>query len=373
MSAIRSHSLSVGIVGLPNAGKSTLFNSITKNSVPAENFPFTTIDKNVGVVSIPDPRLDMMEEFFKAKKKVPSAMKFIDIAGLVRGASKGEGLGNQFLAHIKEVDVVMFVIRAFSSEKIVHVYDRVNPVDDLEIVLSELILKDIEVVEKKLNELKKLPRVSITKEVEVSIPLLEKVLDELGKGKPVIGMERNDEEDEILYNLFLLSNKKMMYILNIRAGMEEEQVNRWEKEVKEYIPQDSIDYVIKADVKMIGELGEMSEEERNEYLSMLESKPVQLEDIIQVAYKRLNLISFYTGNEKEVNSWTIEKGATAKEAAGVIHTDIGKNFITADVVNVEKLIEVGGWVNAKEKGLIKNHGKDYIVNDGDYIIVYANK
>ncbi|MCK9368994.1 redox-regulated ATPase YchF [Candidatus Dojkabacteria bacterium] len=372
MGAIRSHSLSVGIVGLPNAGKSTLFNSLTKNSVPAENFPFTTIDKNVGVVQIPDRRLKLMSEFFKSKKEVPSAMKFIDIAGLVKGASKGEGLGNQFLAHIKEVDVIMYVIRAFSSETIVHVYDRVNPADDLEIVLAELILKDIEVVEKKLVELQKTPRVMRTKDTEVGISLLERLLDFLGKGKPAIDMERNTDEDQMLYDLFLLSNKKMMYILNVREGMEQEKVDKWENDLKEKLHSENREYVLRVDVKMIGELSNMSEDEKKEYLSMLDTKPRQLEDIIEIAFQRLNLLTFYTGSEKETNAWTIEKGATAKEAAGVIHTDIGKNFITADVVNVEKLIEVGGWVNAKEKGLVKKISKDYIMQDGDYMIVYAN-
>lgn len=372
MSLIRSHSLSIGIVGLPNSGKSTIFNSLTKNSVPAENFPFTTIDKNVGVVQIPDERLDRLEEFFKAEKRVPSAMKFIDIAGLVKGASKGEGLGNQFLAHIREVDVIMFVLRAFSSENIVHVYDRVNPADDLEIVLSELIIKDLETVEKRAGEIKKISRAGMTKEMNMLEALLIRLTDWLGKGNPAIEMERNKEEEILLDDLFLLTNKRMMAVLNVREGVEDEKVLKWEEDLKKKLPQRAKDFIIKVDVKMIGEISDMNVEEKEEYLSMLSSRPNLLDDVIKTAYRRLDLLTFYTGSVKEVNAWTIGKGATIKEAAGVIHTDLGKGFITADVVNVEQLIEAGGWVGAKEKGLVKNSGKEYLITDGDYIVVYAN-
>lgn len=372
MSATRSHSLSVGIVGLPNAGKSTLFNSITKNSVPAQNFPFTTIDKNIGVVAIPDQRLFDLEKFFSAKKTVPSAMTFVDIAGLVKGASKGEGLGNQFLSHIREVDVIMFVLRAFNSENIVHVYDRVDPADDLEIVLSELILKDIETVEKKLGEAKKNSKNLNDKNWILSQELYQRVLDWLGQGKPAIDMSVEEDEIALMEDLFLLTYKKMMYVLNTREGVESEKVAQWTESVKSKIANDSKDYIVCADVKMIGELSEMSKDEQVEYLSMLETKPNLLPEVIKVAYDRLNLLTFYTGSEKEVNAWTVERGATIKQAAGVIHTDLEHGFITADVVNVEELIKVGGWVNAKEKGMVKNKSKDYLIQDGDYIIVYSN-
>lgn len=372
MSVTRSHSLSVGIVGLPNAGKSTLFNSITQNSVPAQNFPFTTIDKNVGVIAIPDRRLDALEKFFNAKKKVPSMMTFVDIAGLVKGASKGEGLGNQFLSHIREVDVIMFVLRAFNSENIVHVYDRVNPAEDLEIVLSELILKDIETVEKKIGEAKKNSKNVNDKTWVATQELYSRLYEWLGEGKPAIDFELKDDEKPLIEDLWLLTNKKMMYVLNVREGMDNEQVQKWVDDLKNKINPESKEFVVCADVKMIGELSTMSDEEKEEYLSMLDTKPNLLEEVVGCAYQRLNLCTFYTGSEKEVNAWTIGKGATIKEGAGVIHTDLEHGFITADVVNVEKLIEVGGWVSAKEKGIVKNNSKTYLVQDGDYIIIYAN-
>jgi len=371
MSAIRSHSLSVGIVGLPNSGKSTLFNSLTKNTVPAENFPFTTIDKNIGVVQIPDSRLDRLELFFHSKKRVPSAMTFVDIAGLVKGASKGEGLGNQFLSHIREVDVIMYVLRAFNSEKIVHVYDRVDPVEDLEIVQAELILKDIETVEKRLNEVSRIAKTGDEKAL-METSLYERLLKWLGEGKPVIEFLRNAKEEEAVHDLWLLTDKKMMYVLNVREGSDQADIQNWQSKLEEFIPDESRDYVVKADVKLIGELSEMDDATRGEYLGMFESKPNDLEDIIKVAYNRLNLITFYTGSEKEVNSWTIEKGATAKEAAGVIHTDLGNTFITADVINVDKMIDLGGWNTSKESGEVKNHGKEYLMEDGDYLVVYSN-
>jgi GTP-binding protein YchF len=372
MSVTRSHSLSVGIVGLPNAGKSTLFNSITKNSVPAQNFPFTTIDKNVGVLAIPDKRLDALEQFFNAKKKVSSMMTFVDIAGLVKGASKGEGLGNQFLSHIREVDVIMFVLRAFNSENIVHVYDRVNPADDLEIVLSELILKDIETVEKKIGEAKKNSKNLNDKSWVQSQDFYSRLMEWLGSGNPAIDFEIKEDEIPLMSDLWLLTNKKMMYVLNVREGMDEQQVKIWEEDLKSKVHNDSKDFIVCADVKMIGELSVMNEQEKEEYLSMLDSKPNLLDEVVSCAYQRLNLLTFYTGSEKEVNAWTIGKGATIKEGAGVIHTDLEHGFITADVVNVDKLIEVGGWVNAKEKGIVKNNSKTYLVQDGDYIIIYAN-
>ncbi|HVX92484.1 MAG TPA: redox-regulated ATPase YchF [Candidatus Dojkabacteria bacterium] len=372
MSVIRSHTLSIGIVGLPNSGKSTLFNSLTKNSVPAENFPFTTIDKNVGVVRIPDRRLDAMEDFFKAQKKVPSAMTFVDIAGLVKGASKGEGLGNQFLSHIRECDVIMYVLRAFKSEQIVHVYNRVSPAEDLELVQSELILKDIETVEKKLGELKKINRVAITDDQQALIPVLEKVMAGFNEGKPACLVNLTDDQRALLRELWLLTDKKMMYVLNIKEGMDEGDREKWVSDLEKVIPEDSKEFIIQADVKLVGELSNMNEQEQNEYIELLGFKPKTIEDIIQTAFKRLSLLTFYTGSEKEVNAWTIGQGATVKEAAGVIHTDLGEKFITADVVNVDEMLKVGGWVKAKEQGLVKNYGKDYLIQDGDYINVYAN-
>lgn len=368
----RSHSLSLGIVGLPNSGKSTLFNALTKKSVPAENYPFCTIDKNIGVVQIPDERLEKMSEFFKAEKIVPSAMTFVDIAGLVKGASKGEGLGNQFLSHIREVDVIIYVLRAFESESVTHVYNRVDPIDDFEIVQSELIIKDIEVVEKRFDTVKRNSRSGITESIGLELKTLESVLKGLNEGKPVIDMNFNQEEKEILKDLWLLTNKQRVFILNSKEGLEEKRIGEWKNRLGEISDDISNEYVLEVDVKLLSDLANMKEDELNEYIELLGKKPTTVEDVIKKAYERLNLITFYTGSQKECNAWSIEKGADAKSAASVIHTDLGKNFITADVVNVDALIDIGGWVNAKEKGLIKNHGKEYIVNDGDYIVILAN-
>jgi len=369
---VRSHTLSLGIVGLPNAGKSSLFNALTKKSVPAENFPFCTIDKNIGVVEIPDERLSKMSSFFTAEKIVPSVMTFVDIAGLVKGASKGEGLGNQFLSHIREVDVIVYVLRAFSSTEIVHVYNRVNPVDDFEIVQSELIFKDLEVVEKKLANVIRNSKSGMTRDAQLQISVLERILKGLNEGTPVIDMKFTDEERDFVTQLWLLTSKQRLFLLNCKEGLDEKDIAVWEKEIMDISSDGKGEYVVKVDVKLLSDLANMNDEELNEYVELLGNKPVTVEDIIRYAYNRLNLITFYTGSKKECNAWTIESGANVKSAAGVIHTDLEKNFITADVVNVDEMIDAGGWSRAKEEGLVKNHGKEYIVKDGDYVVILAN-
>ncbi|MFA5623091.1 MAG: redox-regulated ATPase YchF [Candidatus Dojkabacteria bacterium] len=368
----RSHTLSLGIVGLPNAGKSSLFNALTKKAVPAENFPFCTIDKNVGVVEIPDERLKKLADFFTAQKVVPSVMTFVDIAGLVKGASKGEGLGNQFLAHIREVDVIIYVLRAFSSGEIVHVYNRVNPVDDFEIVQSELILKDLEVVEKKLASVIRNSKSGVTAQAQMQISVLEKILKGLNEGIPVIDMSFSSEEREFVTEMSLLTSKQRLFLLNCKEGLDEESIAKWKEQLMEISGDSKGEFVIRVDIKLLSDLANMSEDEMEEYVELLGSKPTTVESVLEYAYKRLNLLTFYTGSEKECNAWTIESGANVKSAAGVIHTDLAKNFITADVVDVEKLVEVGGWSKAKEEGLVKNYGKEHIVKDGEYIVILAN-
>ncbi len=369
---VRSHTLSLGIVGLPNSGKSTLFNALTKKSVPAENYPFCTLDKNVGVVQIPDERLSRLASFFDAKKIVPSSMTFVDIAGLVKGASKGEGLGNQFLSHIREVDVILYILRAFHSEEIVHVYNRIDPIDDFEIVQSELIIKDIEVLEKRYDSVKRNSRSGVTDTIKLELDTLEKTLEWLGEGKPVIDMKLNDDQKSILHTLFLLTNKERVFLLNCKEGVESTDIEKWIEKLGEISGDSENRFVLTGDVKLLSDLAEMEEDEIGDFTQLLGKEPTSIEDVIKTAYDRLNLLTFYTGSSKECNAWSIERGATIKGAAGVIHTDLGKNFITADVVNVEKMMDIGGWNKAKESGLIKNQGKDYLVKDGDYVIILAN-
>lgn len=367
MSIKQSHSFSLGIVGLPNVGKSTIFNTLTQMSVPAENFPFCTIDKNVGVVEIPDKRLDRMVEHFNTEKRVPSAMTFVDIAGLVKGASKGEGLGNQFLSHIREVDVIMYVLRAFKSEKISHVYDRIDPIGDFEIVQSELILKDIESVEKRLGNVEKIGRLGEKEAVE-EVSVLRFVLENLNNEIPVIDMNLSLEQKERMKGLCLLTNKKRMFVLNTKEGMEEEVVDNWKKELENRTK----DNVLILDVKLLSDMNDMGEKEIEEYEELLGYKPHSITDVIALAFKTLDLITFYTGSKKECNAWSIVKGSNVREAAGVIHTDLEKGFVAADVVSLEEMLDLGGWSEAKDRGLVKNHSKDYIVQDGDYIVILAN-
>lgn len=374
MSVTRSHSLSIGIVGLPNSGKSTLFNSLTKKAVPAENFPFCTIDKNVGIVEVPDPRLASLSEFFKAEKVVPSAIQFTDIAGLVKGASKGEGLGNQFLSHIREVNAVMYVIRAFSSPTISHVYERIDPLEDFKIVQSELILKDLETVEKKLHEVNKRARVGADKESIILKAALDGLMESLGEGIPAIDFKVTDAVvEEEFKNLWLLTNKPRIFLLNVQEGADEQLRSDWKSKVMEYLGEDHKDFILEVDVKMIGQLSEMTEEERAEYLSLLPTEPVLIDEIIRKGFERLELITFYTGSSAECNAWSIRSGANIKEAAGVIHTDLSDNFVAADVANVMDIVEKGGINGVREAGLFRSQGRDYLVRDGDYVLIHVTK
>jgi len=299
-------------------------------------------------------------------------MTFVDIAGLVKGASKGEGLGNQFLSHIREVDAIIYVLRAFKGDSVVHVYNRIDPVDDFEIVQSELIIKDIESTQKRYENVKRNSKSGITESIAMEFSVLEKILKGLNEGKPVIDMVLKKEEKEIVRDLFLLTDKPRIFLLNVKEGMDDENLEKWKERLAEISGDKENKYIIEADVKLLSDLADMKEEEFNEYVQLLGKKPVTVEDIIKKAYERLNLITFYTGSSKECNAWSIQKGADIKSAAGVIHTDFEKNFITADVVSVDDLINAGGWGVAKEKGLVKNHGKEYIVNDGDYVVILAN-
>lgn len=372
MSVVRSHSLSIGIVGLPNSGKSTIFNALTKSQVPAENYPFCTIDKNLGVVKIPDKRLDSLVKLYDSQKVVPSAITFVDIAGLVKGASKGEGLGNQFLSHIREVSAIMYVLRAFKSESVSHVYDKISPVDDLKIVRAELILKDIETVDKKLEEVRGKTKSGGTTEEKIQLSALEKVMEDLSNERPAYVSKLDKEEREFISELWLLTNKPSIYLINIKGGVDEPELEEWLNELKQIIPDEEKDFILRVDCMMEGELDGLDGDEKQEMISMVDDYE-GTDNIIDNSYKRLNLVTFYTGNEKEANAWTIKEGSNVKEAAGVVHSDLEDNFVAAEVVNVDRLVELGGWNQVKDKGEMKNVSRDYVVQDGDYIVILATK
>ena len=326
--------LSIGIVGLPNVGKSTLFKIITKNDVNIANYPFCTIDPNVGVVTVPDERLDKLAALSKSAKKIPAIVEFYDIAGLVRGAYKGEGLGNQFLSHIREVNAIVEVLRCFGGEEIIHVENSVDPLRDMEIINSELILKDLDTVEKRLKKAEAESH-SGSKEAIKNVQVLKEIKARLDSGKLIM-----DFADQLIVKeMQLLTAKKQLYLLN---GQPDDIPQKLKDAVKEL----GADYVI-VDLVTAQEIPEL----------------------ITAAYKILNLISFLTTGEDETRAWTIEKGSKAPQSAGAIHTDFEKKFIRAEVINWQKLLEVGGWTQAKTKGLIRAEGKEYVVQDGDVVVI----
>ena len=326
--------LSIGIVGLPNVGKSTLFKALTKQEITIANYPFATIDPNVGVVTVPDERLQKLAELSHSKKIVPAVVEFYDIAGLVKGANKGEGLGNKFLSHIRETQAIVIVIRIFGNSEIIHVEGTVNPARDLEIINAELILKDLETIEKRLSSLENEKKTG-DKKAAKNFEVLNKIREELGTGSLAIKYA----SEEIVRELQLLTAKKQIYLLN---GVESD------------VP--------------AGLLQKMKELNGDYIISDLSSASA-IPELIKKSYEVLGLISFLTTGEDETRAWTIEKGTLAPQAAGVIHTDFEKNFIRAEAVNWQKLVECGGWVQAKQKGLIRVEGKEYEVKDGDVIVV----
>ena len=348
--------MEIGIVGLPNVGKSTMFNAITKAGAECANYPFCTIEPNVGIVPVPDERLDELAKLYNPEKVTHAIIKFVDIAGLVKGASKGEGLGNKFLSHIREVDAIVQVVRCFEDSNIVHVDGSINPVRDIETINMELILADLEAVEKRLDKAIKMARAD--KKHQIEVDALNKIKVALEAGKLASSVTLTDEEKEMLVDFYLLTSKPMMYVANVSEDQLKNIDNDAKfKELKEYAQKEGSE-VIPLCVKIEEELATLDDEEKNEMLGLLGIEESGLDKLIRVSYKLLGLMSFLTAGEPEVRAWTIKIGTKAPEAAGKIHSDIERGFIKAEVINYKELLECGSIAKAKEKGLVRFEGKD---------------
>jgi len=359
--------MKLGMVGLPNVGKSTLFNAITKAGAESANYPFCTIEPNIGVVSVPDKRLEVLEKMYNTKKKVYTAIEFYDIAGLVKGASKGEGLGNKFLSHIREVEAIVHVVRCFDDGNVVHVDGSIDPIRDIETINLELIFSDLEVLERRMEKSLKLVR-SGDKTAKFEYAIMEKMKDQLEANKPVRTLEVTEEEDAFAKSLFLITSKKVLYACNISEDdvMEGNFDNDYVKKVKEYAAEENSEVMV-VSAKIEEELSGLEDDEKAEMLGEYGLDESGLDKLVETSYKLLGLMSYLTAGVQEVRAWTIKRGTKAPAAAGKIHSDIERGFIRAEVVGYDDLVECGSEAAAKEKGKFRLEGKDYIMQDGDVV------
>ena len=358
--------MKLGIVGLPNVGKSTLFNAITKAGAEAANYPFCTIEPNVGVVTVPDERVTKLHEIYNSKRTIYATIEFCDIAGLVKGASKGEGLGNRFLGHIREVEAIVHVVRCFANDNIVHVDGRIDPASDIDTINTELLLSDMEILDRRIQKTTKMAKAD--KQLQSELDLLNRIYAWLGDGKNARAMDLDEEEADYVKSLGLLSYKPIIYVANVADDeVSDADSNPYVQQVREIAASEGAEVVVIC-AEIEAEVAELDDEERTMFLEELGIEESGLDKLIKASYSLLNLISFLTAGEDECRAWTIKRGTKAPGAAGKIHTDFEKGFIRAETIAYDKLMEVGGSLAAaKEKGFIRSEGKEYVMNDGDVV------
>ena len=358
--------MKLGIVGLPNVGKSTLFNAITKAGAEAANYPFCTIEPNVGVVTVPDQRVTKLHEIYNSKRTIYATIEFCDIAGLVKGASKGEGLGNKFLGHIREVEAIVHVVRCFQNDNIVHVDGRIDPASDIDTINTELLLSDLEILDRRIQKTAKMAKAD--KQMQGELSLLNRIYEWLGEGKNARAMELDEEEEAFVKGLGLLSYKPIIYVANVSDDeVADADSNPYVQQVRKIAEAEGAQVVVIC-AEIEAEMAELEDEERAMFLEEMGIEESGLDKLIKASYALLNLISFLTAGEDECRAWTIKRGTKAPGAAGKIHTDFEKGFIRAETIAYDKLMEVGGSLSAaKEKGYIRSEGKEYVMQDGDVV------